>query len=653
MDYIKKTICLEGVRTRTQGLMPYYEFGTGNSGRVSADGPNGNWGQFVANPVFLGTGKTYETMLHNYYSILNMVRNGVKLRKVETKNEEIIFTEDVGSFYINGECFSGGTEPDNLYAYAAYDAKDFYSQEIDSLREETRRIYRTNQDVSQVYVVLIEDYEKFDDLSKYLKGTTYNTTLARLNPKNIYSGDTHFEWERYCEVVDLCIGKLNVPANIYNEHIKVPKSMPCADVEPYIEWLEGYSARSEDCCNERLWNDMGGEEMLEFLYKNSGICQQIHNVLDGLQYRVPYIEMPLLLVQNFTDVGVLTNVDGAEYEVNDENRPHNSNSPTGFTIDRIMMGGSSSTAMPRVESLLYTLRSKKKYIDDEDNLLPGLFKEYANDRYVECRKSGGSWLISGCSGDSLINGDGMTSEEIAGTNYYRSVTTESSAKRIAEVYEEENSAVTTFYFKVKYDNSQSSPMTLPYSAGNTTNVYVEDESNLTYRGDFILPGYPKISDNEVEIKYVIGGRFRGTSDGKFVGYIDGGDVYYEKHRYDSAHLVYVALDGVGNVPIYSEYIDFEGDIEEFYSPVYNLYRTGTTASIIDFKTGEVWNKDFAYDAYLTKEDYLINFSMPPKVDVNVTIDRGGVSAFEKHYKLSECNTMQDLEQYGNHYFFPE
>ena len=68
-------------------------------------------------------------------------------------------------------------------------------------------------------------------------------------------------------------------------------------------------------------------------------------------------------------------------------------------------------------------------------------------------------------------------------------------------------------------------------------------------------------------------------------------------------------------------------------------------------TGEYWNEDWAYDAYLAKEDYLINFSNPPKLDVNVTIDRGGTSVFERHYKLSECNTMQDLEQYHNGEFF--
>lgn len=112
MDYIKRTICLEGARTRTQGLMPYYEFSTANNSivYVGEDNNNGNWGQFVANPKFLNDkNKTYETMLRNYYTLLNMVRNGVKLRKVSTKENEIIFTEDLGAFTWNNtsKCFRG------------------------------------------------------------------------------------------------------------------------------------------------------------------------------------------------------------------------------------------------------------------------------------------------------------------------------------------------------------------------------------------------------------------------------------------------------------------------------------------------------------------------------------------------------------------
>lgn len=712
MDYIKKTICLESARSRTQGLMPYYELGAeypdvsgrpyysmSELGLTEASGSNGNWGQIVANPWFLAAcGKTYDSMLQKYYSMLNTVRGGIKLRKVETKDGEIIYTEDVGSFYLSGNCFAGGEEPDSLYEYAAYDSADFYSSEIDSQREETRRIYRYtgSSSADDTYIVLIDDFDKFMGMAGYLSGTTYKEKLSGFNPIDIYSGADQYQWARYCYDVDLCIGKINVPARIYNEHIKVPKSMPCADVSSYIEWLLDNQNLSANCCNERLWNDMGGEDMLEFLIDNSGSCETTREVLNSLDYAIPYIEMPLLLTQNFTDIGVLTNLDGEVYSASSKTRAHRvSGHPQdvlvaipvsgycGTTIDVIAMGSerltyptteeyeanpSGYTNKPvEVESLLKTLRATKKYIDDEDNVLPGLFKMYSGSptgKYYKCEKSGEEWSISECDGTDLINGDGMTSEEIAnapsGTNYYRSVTTKAAAKRIAEVYDEEpkdeNEPVATkFYFRAKYDNSEDSPMTNQYMVGNATNLYC-DESGETWRGDII------VSANTDEISgvtyfetiYAIGAYL--TFDGSGYTYESDGDIYYEKHVFDDKHCDYVKLDGVDNVPVWSEYVDFVGDEKEFYSTRYNLYRTGNTANIIEATTGEEWTKEdgdglsYAYDAYLTKEEYLINFSLPPKVDVNVTIDRGGLSAFESHYKLSECNTMQDLVNYGNNFF---
>lgn len=754
MDFVKKTICLEGARTRTQGLMSYYEFGTNNSSLVSATGENGNWGQFVANPTFLASnGKTYETMLHNYYELLNMVRNGVKLRKVSTKEGEVIFTEDVGAFYYKGTCFSGGTEPDYLYDYAAYNANDFYASEIDSLRDETKYIYRTDGNVSDTYIVLIENYEKFQDLCAYLDGVDYNAvTNQSLN------GGEHKKWAQYCKVVDSCIGRLQVPARIYNKHLKVPKTMALADVNSYIEWLT--SASTEDCCTKALWEERGGQEMLNFLNQNKGLYQSTLQKLSRLSYEKPYLELPLLITQNTTDVGVLTNIDGVDY-VDDEDRPHHDDTmPTGFTIDDIHMGQSrqrypvSGDSAIEVESLLETLRTKKKYTDDKDNVLPGLFKQYSQKpegKLFACVKSGDKvyyelmvsahtvvsgevidWCVKYVQNSSLgdndiigagnfrdsltaiyrghltnaeaedmlqaqidkyeaddetnvyrvcvsdpiwkmyavngnpracVNGDGMESAAVkyppsdyyptSANKYFRTITTEASGIRIAQTEEEESGILdplnTHYYFVVKYDNSESSPMGLPYAVGNTANVYLVDSGRSVYRGDFIT----KVTTGAdyVEFEYVIGGYFNGTSKGKYVSYRGSGDVYYEKRVLDKTHVDYVALDGVDNVPVWSEYVDFDADAKEFYSPRYNLYRTGNTADIITATTGEFWNEDWAYDAYLAKEDYLINFSNPPKVDVNVTIDRGGVSAFEKHYKLSECNTMQDLERYNNGEFF--
>ena len=324
MDFVKKTICLEDARTRTQGLMSYYEFGTDNGSLVSATGENGNWGQFVANPTFLSSkGKTYNTMLHNYYELLNMVRNGVKLRKVSVKDGEVIFTEDVGSFYYNDECFSGGEEPEYLSAYSAYDAKYFSSNEIDSLRDETKHIYKSSVVVSDPYIVLIEDYEKFQGLCAYLDGVNYSSVSS----ESLNVGECK-KWAQYCKVVEACIGLINVPASIYNKHLKVPKVMAMADINGYIEWLS--TSVSGDCCTKELWEERGGQEMLDFLKSKKGLYENTLRKLSGLSYSKPYIDVPLLILQNFTDVGVLTNIDGVEYEDGEVRPHHDAAMPTGF-----------------------------------------------------------------------------------------------------------------------------------------------------------------------------------------------------------------------------------------------------------------------------------------------------------------------------------
>ena len=827
MDYIKRKICLEGARTRTQGLMPYYEFGKAYEQHVSGDSGysscftayeldlttasdyNGNWGQFVANPCFLGLcGKTYNTMLYNYYSLLNMVRDGIRLRKVETKEGEIIFTEDVGGFTWDTcesgkKGFVGGEEPDYLYEYAAYDAEDFTSTQIDSIREETRNIYRATKPLEDEhdFIVLIKDYEKFQNYASYFNGVTIPSSVTDKRIGN----DIHKKWADYCEIVDDLIGNIKVPASIFNKHIKVPKSMPCADVKEYKDWLENYQKLSADCCNMRLWEDMGGEDMLDFLNDYEGICEDKREALEDLTYSVPYIEMSLLLRQNYTDVGVLTNIDGVDYDEtisgavrSDNTRPHGYLSANtkyeecglteydiallihegvGLCIDQIIMSSAtveypiSGDSAIEVESLLWTLRDRKKYTDDKDNLLPGIFTKFPNpagqmyacvkgkdDTYYQLkveesaiteenkvyyvvyeevslsdaekeevqsraenirtsytRKYDGPYdteaeateVVTGeqekygtessdyriCVVENLwemkplegkqpkdaLNGDGLSSvdESEGGTRYpagdpwqnsdgklYRTVTTQYSGARIAATEEEEGNPAQIgqhYFFFVKYDNTEDSPMATPYHIGNATNVYLVSSGDngdgpFIYRGDFIIG--LNAGDTTFEVTYVIGGYFEGDEYGNYINQVrnESGDVYYEKYSLQRDHVDYVALDGVDKVPVYSEYINFDGAAKEFYSPRYDLYRTGNTANIIKMTSGEYWvRKDrdgysYANDAYLTKEDYLTNFSLPPKVDVNVTIDRGGVSAFEKHYKLSECNTMQDLVNYGNNFF---
>lgn len=784
MDYVKRIISLEGARTRTQGLMPYYELGNRSEkehgpdcGTIEdldlliASGDNGNWGQFVANPCFLSScGKTYNTMLERYYTLLNEVRDGVKLRKVKTKEGEIIFTEDVGAFYLNGECFSGGTEPEFLYEYAAYDDDMFYSTEIDSVREETKRIYRLNpgEEVEDNFIVLVKDYERFNGVANYLSGVNYSQVSdIRIDP------ESHYKWAQYCQVVDACIGKLNIPASIYNRHIKVPKSMAYADIESYLDWLVTTKEElSGNCCDLRLWEDKGGDDMIDYLGKNSGLTKEALETLNKLEYAVPYINLSLLLTDNFTDIGVLTNIDGVPYNKDwpekgsDNTRPHGIGAPSGFTIDEIIMVSGEKARQElesgiTVESSLKTLRESKKYMDDKDNVLPGLFqlfdepagKMYAcvrssdetyykltfsaytigsgeerqdkyaavyvkdsslsqadvipkdnnlkqsyppsspmegkddpavvrkfiagekanydageNNHYIYCCR-GSNWEMKPLDGQKpkdSKNADGQESETVlykdknwssAKNKLYRTITTAAAGIRIAQTQEEESGEEGDYdyhyFFFVKYDNSEKTPMKIPYEEGNIVNAYCYDLGENKYRGDILLEVNEPEDDGKITFRYVLGGYFNSNGDGTGT-YIEGtGDEYYEEHTYIKTYRMEVPLDGVDNVPVWVHYIDFEADAEEFYSPRFNLTRTGNTATLTAYTSGEIWNSGYSYDAYLTKEEYLTCFSSPPKVDVNVTIDRGGVSAFERHYKLSECNTMQDLEQHSNGAFFSD
>lgn len=53
---------------------------------------------------------------------------------------------------------------------------------------------------------------------------------------------------------------------------------------------------------------------------------------------------------------------------------------------------------------------------------------------------------------------------------------------------------------------------------------------------------------------------------------------------------------------------------------------------------------------LTKEEYLFGIISPPETENDVFIDRGETSVSEKHLRLSEIKTLDELSRYGNKYY---
>ena len=336
--------------------------------------------------------------------------------------------------------------------------------------------------------------------------------------------------------------------------------------------------------------------------------------VDGGTYVTPYIEMPLALNQDIQDLGHMTdyqdwldefpNEDGISVDTKFHNNVPNplsstTKSITGYTTD----------------SKLQTLRSKKLYTDDDGNLLPGLFVE--DGKLWLYRYDGTKWSHSNqpASFNGKTCGDGLSNGECKNANVYRTVSLDATVQAIL-------SGASTgdyYYFYVKYKNDENNPMTIPFVTGDSIN-------SITYS-----------SDNEfVTIDY------------------DYNDISYrETYKYNSGQTMNITLDGFEDIEIYYNEIDYEFTEQTIYNKHYDVYREGNLADITEYITADVWghyNSADTINAPIFKEEYLLGVSSAFESEIDVTINRGNAAAFERHFKLSECNTMEDLENYGNNIF---
>ena len=97
-------------------------------------------------------------------------------------------------------------------------------------------------------------------------------------------------------------------------------------------------------------------------------------------------------------------------------------------------------------------------------------------------------------------------------------------------------------------------------------------------------------------------------------------------------------------------VDFDSVKTTIYNSDYRLSRNGNICTIIKVYRGDIWNVDEATNYPIYKKEYLNGISEEPKINVDIEFDRGVATAFENHFKLGECNSFEDLENYGNNYF---
>lgn len=97
-------------------------------------------------------------------------------------------------------------------------------------------------------------------------------------------------------------------------------------------------------------------------------------------------------------------------------------------------------------------------------------------------------------------------------------------------------------------------------------------------------------------------------------------------------------------------VDFNNKKVTIYNKDFRLSREGYLSEITSIPKGEIWNKKEAISSPVIKKEYLNHISDEPMLDIDVEFDRGNATAYENHFKVWECNTFEDLENYGNNYF---
>ena len=192
---------------------------------------------------------------------------------------------------------------------------------------------------------------------------------------------------------------------------------------------------------------------------------------------------------------------------------------------------------------------------------------------------------------------------------------------------------------------------IPYIEGVVVN---KDSTNNVFTGDYIQEIN---TDNEGEItfKYYIGSVF---TDNTYSNVKKEG-IYYEETypRFESTSGMVSSEDSLyglsdeEGIKYYYTYIDFNYATKEVHSQDLNLNRNAVISSVNDLPLGDVWEKsEDVLNTPLIKEEYLNGISFDSNVSVDVTINRGNATAFEKHLVLGECNTFDDILNYKNNFY---
>lgn len=249
--------------------------------------------------------------------------------------------------------------------------------------------------------------------------------------------------------------------------------------------------------------------------------------------------------------------------------------------------------------------------------------------------------------DSLPCGDG---EDIKPSERkYRNATIVSCAPYVIGSYVPGN----TFYIMARYRNGRYGQsnilsndgtvysLSIPYIIYERLNTTTFDDGSVVY--DTVIDTTDSVDGNTRIIEYALG-----VTEGKDIN--TSGIHYREEFPIIKNKKEIVPIDGVYMGELYYDYLDMDAVSTYVYSSEYGKSRMVRKAVLTGMEVGSIWTESGAVKTMLFTKDSSESLQNEPKFKIEMSFNRGNAAAWEKHFKLSECNTMEDLEKYGNNYF---
>lgn len=249
--------------------------------------------------------------------------------------------------------------------------------------------------------------------------------------------------------------------------------------------------------------------------------------------------------------------------------------------------------------------------------------------------------------DSLPCGDG---EDIKPSERkYRNATIVSCAPYVIGSYIPGD----TFYIMARYRNGRYGQsnilsnngtvysLSIPYVIYERLNSSTFDDGSVVY--DTVIDTTDSVDGNTIIIEYALG-----VTDGKDIN--TSGIHYREEFPITKNKKEIVPIDGVYMGELYYDYLDMDAVSTYVYSSEYGKSRMVRKAALTGMEVGSIWTESGAVKTMLFTKDSSESLQNEPKFKIEMSFNRGNAAAWEKHFKLSECNTMEDLEKYGNNYF---